>query len=625
MKNNRASLAALFCVGLLCGVPLAHAEGNTRPYSPYAARDFPTRPLFGDQHVHSSWSADAIGAGTRLTPDDTFRFARGEEVTTSTGQLARLSRPYDWLAVTDHSDSMGIVADVIAGKPELMSDPILKEWHRLMNAGPEQSMKAFMDMINRSTNGTIPKAMTDPKNFVNVWDRFTSIAESYNDPGRFTALIAYEWSSMPGGGDNLHRNVIYRDGKDIATQVLPMTTYVSSNPEDLWEWMEDWTDKTGGKILAIPHNGNLSNGRMFSLRTFNDRKLTAAWAAARAKWEPLYEITQGKGTSEAHPTLSPTDEFAAFEIWDKGNLRVIPKKPGMIETEYARDALKNGLTLEGELGSNPFKFGIVGGTDAHTGISTPGESNFFGKFPSSEPAPERWSEDAFNFGGRVIKGWELGASGMAVVWATENTREAIWDAMKRKETYGTTGSRIVVRFFGGFDFTPDDADSHDPGAIGYAKGVPMGGDLQRGPEGKAPSFLVAAMKDSLSGNLDRIQVIKGWVDAKGKTRENIYDVVWSDADRRKPDADGKLPPVGNTVNADTATWSNTIGDPDLLTVWTDPDFDPSLSAFYYARVIEIPTPRWTTYDAVKFGVKVGPEVPVSIQERAYTSPIWYTP
>jgi len=343
------------------------------------------------------------------------------------------------------------------------------------------------------------------------------------------------------------------------------------------------------------------------------------------KWERLYEVTQGKGTSEQHPSLAPNDEFAAFEIWDKGNLNVVPKKPGMIPHEYAREAYKHGLEIGKKLGANPFRFGLAGGTDAHTGLTASEENNFFGKFPSSEPSAERWSEDAFNFEGRVVKGWELGASGRTAVWATENTRAAIWDAMNRKETYATTGPRITVRFFGGFDFTKDDAYSRQPAEAGYAKGVPMGGELHAAPAGKAPTFLVAALKDSLSGNLDRIQIIKGWLGADGKAKEKIFNVVWGDAGKRKLDSDGKLPPVGNTVNIAKATWTNTIGDPELITVWTDPEFDPTLPAFYYARVLEIPTPRWTAFDAVKYGLKMGKEVPMVIQERAYTSPIWYTP
>jgi hypothetical protein len=335
-------------------------------------------------------------------------------------------------------------------------------------------------------------------------------------------------------------------------------------------------------------------------------------------------VTQSKGTSEQHPSLSPADEFADFEIWDKGNLNVVPKKPGMIEFEYAREALKRGLKLEDKFGTNPFKFGMIGSTDDHTGISSPEENNFFGKFPASEPGPERSTGNAFDFKGRTVKDWQLGASGLTAVWAPENTRASIWDAMKRKEVYGTTGPRIFVRFFGGWEFVEEDALGRNPGAVGYGKGVPMGGDLLPAPEGaKAPSFLVGALKDPLSGNLDRIQIIKGWVDADGEMQEKIYNVVW--AGDREVDAEGKLPPVGDTVDVEHATWVNNIGASELITVWTDPEFDPALDAFYYARVLEIPTPRWTAYDAAYFkDSNFSDDTTMKVIERAYTSPIWYS-
>ena len=596
-----------------------------KSYSPYAGRNYPTRPLWGDQHLHTSWSGDAAGAGTRLDPATAYRFARGEEVVSSTNQTIRLARPLDWLCVSDHSDGLGVAMDIVDGKPSLMVDPTLKRWNQLMNAGQAESMQAMMEIVAAQSKGGLPKALTDPAVLKDVWKRYTKIAEEYNDPGRFTALIAYEWTSNYGGGNNLHRNVIYRDGKAVADQVIPMTTFDSENPEDLWKWMQAFEDKTGGDVLAIPHNGNLSNGLMFAVETFDGEPLSKEWAETRMKWERLYEVTQGKGTSEQHPSLAPNDEFADFEIWDKGNLNLVPKKPDMIATEYAREALKHGLEIEGKVGANPFKFGLVGGTDAHTGLTASEENNFFGKFPASEPAAERWSENAFDFNGRVVKGWELGASGRTAVWASDNTRESIWDAMHRKETYATTGPRIVVRFFGGFDFTDEDANSRRPAEAGYSKGVPMGGDLTAAPTGKAPTFLVGALKDPLSGNLDRIQIVKGWRDANGVAREKIYDVVWGDAGRRKIGADGRLSSVGSTVDLKKATWTNTIGDPELITVWSDPDFEPATPAFYYARVLEIPTPRWTAYDAKHFQTKMSEEVPMTIQERAYTSPIWYTP
>lgn len=594
-------------------------------YSPYAGRAYSTRPLWGELHLHTSWSADAIAAGTRVGPDEALRYAEGKEITSSTGQAVRLSRPYDWMMVADHSDAMGVMSAVLEGKSSLMTDPTLKRWHEGMQAGGEDASKVVMEIITLQGQGKLPEAMTDTKVQMDTWKDMTEIVESHNKPGTFTALIGYEWTSNYGGGNNLHRNIVYRDGKALADQVRPLTTFDTEIPNQLWDWMQGYEEKTGGQVLAVPHNGNLSNGLMFSTETPDGKPIDAKWAEARARWEPLYEVTQSKGTSEQHPSLAPADEFANFEIWDKGNLNVVPKEPGMIEREYAREALKNGLKLEEEFGTNPFKFGLVGSTDDHTGISSAEENNFFGKFPASEPSAERSTGNAFDFEGRTVKDWQLGASGLTAVWAEENTRASIWDAMKRKEVYATTGTRILVRFFGGWDFKPEDVLSRNPGAVGYGKGVPMGGDLTTPDNGaKAPSFLVAALKDSFSGNLDRIQIIKGWLDKAGKPQEKVYNVVWSGD--RKLDKDGNLPSIGNTVDVANATWTNTIGSSELITVWQDPDFDPSLKAFYYARVIEIPTPRWTAYDKAYFAdAKFSDEVPMTVTERAYTSPIWYTP
>lgn len=594
-------------------------------YSPYAGRAYSTRPLWGELHLHTSWSADAIAAGTRVGPDEALRYAEGKEITSSTGQAVRLSRPYDWMMVADHSDAMGVMSAVLEGKSSLMTDPTLKRWHEGMQAGGEDASKVVMEIITLQGQGKLPEAMTDTKVQMDTWKDMTEIVESHNKPGTFTALIGYEWTSNYGGGNNLHRNIVYRDGKALADQVRPLTTFDTEIPNQLWDWMQGYEEKTGGQVLAVPHNGNLSNGLMFSTETPDGKPIDAKWAEARARWEPLYEVTQSKGTSEQHPSLAPADEFANFEIWDKGNLNVVPKEPGMIEREYAREALKNGLKLEEEFGTNPFKFGLVGSTDDHTGISSAEENNFFGKFPASEPSAERSTGNAFDFEGRTVKDWQLGASGLTAVWAEENTRASIWDAMKRKEVYATTGTRILVRFFGGWDFKPEDVLSRNPGAVGYGKGVPMGGDLTTPDNGaKAPSFLVAALKDSFSGNLDRIQIIKGWLDEAGKPQEKVYNVVWSGD--RKLDKDGNLPSIGNTVDVANATWTNTIGSSELIAVWQDPDFDPSFKAFYYARVIEIPTPRWTAYDKAYFAdAKFSDEVPMTVTERAYTSPIWYTP
>ncbi len=606
--------------------PADPAKFHKEPgYSPYAGRRYPERPYFGDEHVHTSWSMDAGGFGTTLGPEEATRFARGEEVTSTSGQPVRLGQPLDWVAVTDHSDGMGVITEIKAANPELLADPTIKKWYGMFGAGPTEARAAVMELIQAQATKKLPPLFMDPKFARSLWVRNTAIADKYNEPGRFTTLIGYEWTSNAGGGDNLHRNVIYRDDKDKADRVVPYTTFQSENPEDLWGWMAEWEKTTGGRLLAIPHNGNLSNGRMFALTTFSGGPLTRAWADQRQKWEPLVEVIQMKGQSEAHPSISTTDEFVQnYELWDRGNLTLTPKKPGQLQHEYVRDALKNGLKIEQDLGTNPFKFGLAAGTDTHNALTAAEEDNFFAKFPASEPRADRWDEDAVKMGERVVKGWEMTAAGYTAVWATGNTRAELFDAMMRRETYGTSGPRMVVRFFGGYDFTPADA-TRTPAATGYAKGVPMGADLGAAPAGKAPTFLVAALKDAHSGNLDRIQIIKGWLDKSGTPQERIYDVVWGDAARRRI-VNGKLTPVGSTVDLATATWTNTIGDPELVTVWKDPDFDPSARAVYYARVLEIPTPRWTAHDAAYFKVKItNPKVPMTTQERAFTSPIWYTP
>jgi hypothetical protein len=409
---------------------------------------------------------------------------------------------------------------------------------------------------------------------------------------------------------------------------VPFSAFDSNNPEDLWNYLEAYEKKTGGQVLAIPHNANLSNGRLFALNTYAGEPMTREYAEKRMRWEPLYEATQMKGDSETHLIVSPTDEFADFERWDRANLAMT--KPSTAETkpfEYARPALKNGLMMEDKLGVNPFKFGMIGSTDSHTSLSSTEEDNYLGKYGIGTPSGERWKKlMGEGIQGRItdLHEWETSMSGLAGVWATENTREALWDAMKRKEVYATTGPRMTVRMFGGFDFTADDVLRHDFARIGYEKGVPMGADLSDAPEGKAPSLMVAASKDPDGANLDRVQVIKGWLDGKGEVQEQIYDVAVSDG--RKIGSDGRCKtPVGSTVDLATATYKNSVGASYLATTWIDPDFDPKLRCVYYVRVIEIPTPRWPVFDEVRYGVKLPKEVTRVLQERAYTSPIWYTP
>ena len=596
-----------------------------KPYSPYAGRTYPTRVFWGDTHLHTSQSFDSVMFGNRLGPEEAYRFARGEEVTSSTGQRVQLSRPLDFLVVADHAESLGVMSEVLAGNPELVSDPLVKRWHELMNQGPEGGLEVYkqvvVDYVGKGK--PLPGILTSPTTVRSVWLKNTSLAEKYNDPGHFTTLLGYEWSSNTGG-NNLHRVVVFRDSADKVNQVVPFSSLDSDNPENLWKVLDAYEAKTSGSVLAIPHNGNLSNGRMFEIVDFAGNPLTRQYAETRANREPVVEVTQIKGDGETHPYLSPTDEFANFERWDRGNLDLsADKKPEMLQYEYARSALKTGLKLEKELGVNPYKFGMIGSTDAHTSLATADSDNFFGKLPAYEPSPDRWKHASEFSPGKAYYGWEFVASGYAGVWATANTREAIWDALKRKEVYATTGPRMIVRFFGGWDFEAKDAQNRDLSQIGYDRGVPMGGDLRQAPAGKSATFLIAALKDPIGANLDRIQVVKGWLDAHNKLQEKVYDVAWSG--NRKPAANGKLPPVGNTVDMKTATWTNSIGAPELITVWKEPDFDPSLFAFYYVRVLEIPTPRWTLYDAVKFGVTMDPKVPMVEQQRAYTSPIWYTP
>jgi hypothetical protein len=636
---QRSAFAGLLAASLISLASAQDVGGPTKEqleqalpkpaYSPYVDRDFPTRPFFGDTHLHTSFSMDAGAFGARLGPRDAYRFARGEQINSNTGQPVKLSRPLDFLVVADHSDNMGFFPDLFAGKPDLLADPTGRKWYDMIKSG--KGADAAIEIIVAFSHGTFPKDLMyfpGTRAYRSAWQETIAAAEQFNEAGRFTAFIGYEWTSNTGG-NNLHRNVIFRDNGDKASQVEPFTVYPpfgSDNPIELWKWMDAYEKKTGGSVLAIAHNGNLSNGLMFPIVEEFGKRIDREYVEQRAKWERLYEATQTKGTGESHPFLSPNDEFAAFEIWDKGNLDgSVAKTREMLEFEYARSAYKNGLKLERQLGTNPYKFGLIGSSDSHTGLTAMEEDNFFGKTVPQEPSLHRMGATFVNNAATGVKimDWEVGSSGYAAVWAKENSRTSIWDAMQRKETYATTGPRMIVRFFGGWDFETKDAGNRLPAQIGYTKGVPMGGDLREAPQGKAPTFLVAALRDPIGANLDRYQIIKGWLDKDGGVHEKIYDVAWS-GDRR-PGGDGKLPSVGSTVDVPNATWTNTIGAPELITVWKDPEFDPSQPAFYYGRVIEIPTPRWTAYDAKRFGVQPLPGTAMTVTERAYTSPIWYTP
>lgn len=589
---------------------------------------FPEQVYWGDTHLHTSNSVDAFGFGVRLGPEEALRFAMGEEVTATTGIKAKLARPLDFLVITDHSEGLGATKALYDAPRLLIRDQTLLRWHDMMHEGPEGSQRATAEILDARANNRLPDELRNDANAAkrtkSIWLEHIDTVERYNQPGKFTAFLGFEYTLMDGG-NNLHRNLVFRDGKDKVGTVVPAAPGDAISPEKLWDYMDAYEKSTGGQVLAIPHNSNLSNGLMFEPTMPGGSPMTAAYAKRRARFEPVVEITQIKGDSEAHPFLSPNDEFAGFGVagWEINNLLMTqPKTPDMYAGEYVREALKRGLQIEQQTGVNPYKFGVIGSTDSHTALSTADEDNFFGKHTGNEPGPRRAQQEQ-NLGTRKGRfGWNYLASGYAAVWAKANSRTAIWDAMARREVYATTGPRITVRVFAGWDFTADDLKG-DWVRAGYARGVPMGGSLAPHKGGR-PSLLISALKDPIGANLDRVQVVKGWTDKAGKSHEKVFDVVWSDMAKRKV-VGGKVMSVGDTVDVASASYQNSIGAPDLTTVWSDPEFDPAVRAFYYLRVIEIPTPSWPAYDAVRFKLKLTPEVRVKQQERAYTSPIWYTP
>lgn len=620
--NNSFSPKMLSVLIVMSFTQYAFSTEKAIQYSTTVKADYPTTVLWGDTHLHTNLSLDAFNYGLTLGPEEAYRFAKGETITATHGQKAKLKRPLDFLVVADHAEGLGSMQMLAKDDPILLKSPRLQKWREYQKQGDNKSRRAIAK--DSRENGKPPELELDQIRRP-AWQQIIKSAEHNNDPGKFTALNGFEWSSIPGGS-NLHRVVVFRDGADKVSNLMPFSFLDSGDPEDLWTYMDNYEKEYHGKVLAIPHNGNLSNGLMFKPTKFYGEPMTKKYGQDRSRWEPVYEVTQMKGDGEAHPLLSVNDEFADFETWDKASLGGVPKKDAMIQYEYAREALKNGLLLESQIGANPFKFGMIGSTDSHTALSTVEEDNFYGKHSAGlEPTKKRMTNVIGKSKNIVVLGWEQVASGYAAVWAKENTREAIFDALKRKEVYATTGSRISLRFFAGWNFETKDSVAPNLAEIGYKKGVPMGGDLAAAADGKTPKFLIAASKDPIGANLDRIQVIKGWLDNKGKTHEQVFDVDWSNKSTRKKQKNGKLSVVGNTVNVQQATFDNSIGSVQLATVWQDPSFDASQKAFYYVRVLEIPTPRWTTYDAARFGSEIPKEAPITLQERAYSSPIWYTP
>ena len=628
VRNVFACTAFLLATTVLSGpqelVITAEKLEPQRVYSPFVGRDYPDQVLFGDTHFHTNLSFDAGLVGTRLGVDEGFRFARGEKVISNSGQPVQLIRPLDFLVITDHAEFIGLAPMIQNSDPALLADPWGKWVHDRFNAGPEGRMEAFGNIIEAGTAGINPMSSNEAGR--SIWINFVEKAETYNEPGRFTAMTGFEWSSTPSG-NNLHRVVIYRDGADKTSRTVPYSMFDSDDPEGLWQYMANYEDKVGGRILAIPHNGNVSNGLMFNGKTSDGKRMTRDYAEERSRWEPLHEVSQVKGDEETHPLLSPDDEFADFETWDVSNLDgSAAKEDEMLQYEYARSALKLGLQLGERLGVNPYKFGMSAASDSHTALSTTREENFFGKYQHTEPSPDRHNGEvipAEDPSLRILTSQE-GASGLVAVWARENTRGQIFDSMRRKEVYATTGTRIRVRVFGGWDFAPEDVSTPDFAAKGYRNGLPMGGTLTHAPDGVAPSFMIRALRDPDGANLDRVQIIKGWLDEDGNTHERIFDVAVSDG--RQIGTDGRArEPVGSTVDVENATYTNTIGDALLTAYWRDADFDSDEHSFYYVRVLEIPTPRWTTYDAAFFGIERPDIVPETVQDRAYTSPIWYSP
>ncbi len=595
------------------------------------AEDAPRNLYWGDTHLHSNYSFDAyLFQNYTGDPDLAYRFAKGVPVLHPKLQTQiQIETPLDFLVLADHAELTAVPLRIFEKDEQLLKTAFGKRVRPLIEA--DKGGDVFAEIVRLANagmdnNSELTELQSDDIRRP-AWEDIVEVADRHNEPGKFTAFIGWEWSSLPDAA-NLHRVVFMDKDAETGKKFLPYGSTTSVKPEDLWAWLEETEELTGANFVAIPHNMNISKGRMFETMDSDGRPITDAYARTRMRWEPVAEVTQYKGDSETHPILSPDDEFANFETYR----HLIDTRPDTDHTasvtngDYARGALKTGLKLESDIGVNPFKFGMIGATDSHTSLASAEETNFFYKFPFMATPTDR-SEGTPGRGDGPI-GWNFGAQGLAGVWAEENTRESILTAFKRKEVFATTGPRIMLRFFGGWNFRSRDARANDVGQTGYDKGVSMGADLMAPAGGlfsgdKTPSFLIQAVSDPKSGNLDRIQIVKGWLDAEGQTQEKVFNVVASDG--RTIDSDGKLAPVGNTVDLATATYTNTIGDPELVAVWRDPEFDPTQRAFYYVRVLEIPTPRHALLDALSLQTDLPEGVSAILQERAYSSPIWYTP
>ena len=633
MSNKLTRLWTGLLAGLLAlGASGVQAEGGA------------SKLFWGDTHLHTSYSPDAfLLRNATADPDTSYRWARGLPVVHPYNRARiRIGTPLDFLVVSDHAEFMGVIPALLQGNPLVADTETGKRYRKMFDEG--RQVEVFTELIAQ-VNKIVPPDPDLYNDEINseVWNSIMDAADRHNEPGVFTAFMGWEWSSTPNG-NNLHRVVFMKEGKEKGSQFIPYNSLDSDKPEDLWKWLESTSTATGANFIAIPHNSNISGGLMFSLTDSYGALITPDYAEARMKWEPLLEVTQIKGDSETHPDLSPQDEFADYETYEhliaaegaettsmfsdgflaslnEGDREYVVMNQDILEkrSNYARSGLIRGLVIQDRIGANPYKFGMIGSTDSHSGMSSAEEDNFWGKM-ALDSTPETKSEEVIS----GTYGWDMGAAGLVAVWANENTRAELFDAMQRKEAYATTGPRIRLRFFGGWDYSPADLAHKDFAMRAYDKGVPMGGDLAERGKNEAPTFLVSALKDPVDANLDRIQIVKGWLDDEGMPQEKVYDVAWSDA--RSIAGDGKLEPVGNTVDPSTGNYTNSIGDPELSAVWTDPDFDADQAAMYYVRVIQIPTPRHTLLDAIALGINVSETgQPATIQERAYSSPIWYTP